>query len=170
MLCMTSSTSVHLDRSCGDLAHRCLYLLDKQSRIFCKDYPSLLRSEVFSCLPAQTTKINPLQRGSVIAAEAALARPSPKWSNKKVCIPYRNQRQLVWTDWFGLSYGNTVPANTSSEGFPELLVQRRGWGEKHFLDSFVTIAFLKKSCASKHCLYPGVLSDKTFIKNEAFPT
>lgn len=97
MLCMTSSTSVHLDRSCGDLAHRCLYLLDKQSRIFCKDYPSLLRSEVFSCLPAQTTKINPLQRGSVIAAEAALARPSPKWSNKKVCIPYRNQRRLVWT-------------------------------------------------------------------------
>lgn len=46
-LCTTGSTSVHLDHSCRDLAHSCLYLLGEQSHIFCGDYPQLLHSEVF---------------------------------------------------------------------------------------------------------------------------
>lgn len=58
----TTSTSVHLDQSCRDLAPRSLYLLGKQSRIFCRDYPQLLHSEVFSCPLAQMTKINPLPK------------------------------------------------------------------------------------------------------------
>lgn len=58
----TRSTSVRLDHSCGDLAPRCSYLLDKQSHIFCRDYPQLLHSEVFSCPLAQMTKINPFPK------------------------------------------------------------------------------------------------------------